>query len=611
MCRWMAWHGQPLLIDELLFKSPHGIVDQSLHCPDGRRADERRRVRPRLVRRLRRPGRLPAASPRRGRDANLRELAEHVKSPLFLAHVRAAIGSPVQQTNCHPFRHGRWLFVHNGYLGGFHAVRRELMLAIDPQLFADVHGSTDTEVVFQLALTLRPEEDPMSALERTVGLIEAVAERHGVPDAVQATFGVSDGATLWAVRYATAGPARSLFASSDAETVRSPVPGQPALPAARPRRPPDRLRAVLRPARPLAGDPRRQRRDRCAPAARSSTRPSVPSRSPEACPQHHETPAGRPKRSRHEPDPDHLPPASAAAIACAARPTSASSSVRGSSSSRPSWMRPTSGGIAGAQRGGERVRAGRPRVERDGRAVQLQQRQRAAADARDRPDHRAAGRRRQTLGARGERVLARGRASRAPASPRGRGPGRGRARASPRARRATACRSARRARADGAGRRRSRRARRRAARLAGRRAACRPRSRRPRRPRGPTAAPAARPPAARCRRPARPEPTSSMTGHAECAQRLDLDRLDEPDRAEVRRVDAQDRPGLRPQHGRVVRRPRPVRGAHLDHPRAGLGDDLGDPEARRRSRSPARARRRARARPPARRRRAASRLRSC
>ena len=51
------------------------------------------------------------------------------------------------------------------------------MLAIDPELFADVHGSTDTEVVFQLALTFGLEEDPIGALERTVGFIEATARR--------------------------------------------------------------------------------------------------------------------------------------------------------------------------------------------------------------------------------------------------------------------------------------------------------------------------------------------------------------------------------------------------------------------------------------------------
>ena len=153
-------------------------------------------------------------------DANLRELAAHVESPLFLAHVRAAIGSPVQQTNCHPFRRGRRLFAHNGYVGDFHAIRRDLMLAIDPHLFPDVQGSTDTEVVFALALTYGLEQDPIPALERTVGVIEATAVQRGVAPMVQGTFGVTDGETLWAVRYATEGRARTLFATEDTDTIR-------------------------------------------------------------------------------------------------------------------------------------------------------------------------------------------------------------------------------------------------------------------------------------------------------------------------------------------------------------------------------------------------------
>jgi glutamine amidotransferase len=160
-------------------------------------------------------------------DPNLRELAAHVESPLFIAHVRAAIGSPVQETNCHPFRRGRWLFVHNGYIAGFEHLRRDLMLELEPELFVDVHGSTDTEVVFNLALTLGLERDPVEALERTVGAIEQAADRRAIEGAVQGTFGVSDGTTLWAVRYATEGPARSLFASSDVETIRHLHPDNP------------------------------------------------------------------------------------------------------------------------------------------------------------------------------------------------------------------------------------------------------------------------------------------------------------------------------------------------------------------------------------------------
>src|SRR4051812_46997703 len=219
MCRWMAWLGQPVLIEELLFKTQHGIVDQSLHARMGAEPTNGDGFGmgwygvgdgPAVFRSV-----APAWS-----DANLRDLAAHVESPLFLVHVRAAIGSPVQESNCHPFRHGRWLFVHNGYIGGFRQMRRELMLAVDPELFADFHGSTDTEVVFALALKYGLEEDPIGALEATVGFIETTARRHGVPDAVQGTFCCSDGETLWATRYATIGPPRSLFASADAESIR-------------------------------------------------------------------------------------------------------------------------------------------------------------------------------------------------------------------------------------------------------------------------------------------------------------------------------------------------------------------------------------------------------
>jgi glutamine amidotransferase len=219
MCRWMAWLGQPILLEELLFNTQHGIVDQSLHARMGAEPTNGDGFGVGWYGLGQGPGVYRSVSPAWS-DPNLRELAAHVESPLFLAHVRAAIGSAVQQTNCHPFRHGDWLFVHNGYLAGFDHMRRDLMLALDPEQFGEIHGSTDTEVVFHLALTLGLEVDPVAALERTVGLIEAVARRHAVEGAVQASFGVSDGTALWAVRYATQGTPRSLFVSADVDTVR-------------------------------------------------------------------------------------------------------------------------------------------------------------------------------------------------------------------------------------------------------------------------------------------------------------------------------------------------------------------------------------------------------
>jgi glutamine amidotransferase len=224
----MGWLGQPIMLDELIFKTQHGIVDQSLHARMGAEPTNGDGFGLGWYGLGEGPGVYHSVSPAWS-DPNLRELAAHVESPLFLAHVRAAIGSPVQQTNCHPFRHGDWLFVHNGFIADFHELRRDLMIALTLEDFAAVQGSTDSEVVFHLALTLGLQDDPLGAMEQTIGCIEDLARRRGIDDAVQGSFGISDGETLWAVRYATGGHARSLFISSEVATIRKLHPENPRL----------------------------------------------------------------------------------------------------------------------------------------------------------------------------------------------------------------------------------------------------------------------------------------------------------------------------------------------------------------------------------------------
>ena len=92
-------------------------------------------------------------------DQNLRELTQAIESPLFFSHVRAAAGPPIQQTNCHPFRFQNWLFMHNGAIAGFGSVKRDLTFAVDPSLYPHITGTTDSEVLFHLALTLGLRED--------------------------------------------------------------------------------------------------------------------------------------------------------------------------------------------------------------------------------------------------------------------------------------------------------------------------------------------------------------------------------------------------------------------------------------------------------------------
>ncbi|MFF1445373.1 class II glutamine amidotransferase [Streptomyces sp. NPDC058295] len=223
MCRWLAYSGTPVLLETILYRPEHSLIDQSLHSkmgvettngdgfgvgwygPDGGDGT------PAVVREI-----GPAWSNR-----NLREIAGHVRSPLFFAHIRASTGSAVQQTNSHPFRHGRWMWMHNGAIADFHRMRRDLALSVDPQLFLDIEGSTDSEMMFFLALTLGLEEDPPGAVARMVGLVERTGRAHGVEYPVQMTVAVTDGERLWAFRYSSQGDSRSLFYSTRVETLRA------------------------------------------------------------------------------------------------------------------------------------------------------------------------------------------------------------------------------------------------------------------------------------------------------------------------------------------------------------------------------------------------------
>lgn len=227
MCRWLAYSGAPIFLDEVLFKTDHSLIDQSLHALDPFSTTNGdgfgvgwygTRELPGVYKDIR-----PAWN-----DNNLQALAAQIESPMFLAHVRATTGSPVQRTNCHPFSHEKWLFVHNGLINEYGKLRRDLAIAIAPEYFPLIQGSTDSELMFLLALTCGLDGDVKAGLERMAGLVEYTARLHGVGNALQMTLGVSDGESLYAVRYSTEGNSRSLFhsASRDATMEIAPDAGR-------------------------------------------------------------------------------------------------------------------------------------------------------------------------------------------------------------------------------------------------------------------------------------------------------------------------------------------------------------------------------------------------
>jgi predicted glutamine amidotransferase len=229
MCRWMAYSGGPILAHDLLFRPAHSIIDQSLHAKLGGvttngdgfgigwygNGDAT-------------PAVYKSTHPA-WNDENLREVATQIRTPLLFAHVRASSGTPIQRSNCHPFRYGRWLWMHNGSLARFAEVKRDLQEAVDPALYPMIEGTTDTETLFFLALTFGLTDDPPAAVARAVGFVEDVGRRHGVEYPVHMTAAASDGDSIWVFRYSSEKSTSSLYYSNDVSQVRALYPELDAL----------------------------------------------------------------------------------------------------------------------------------------------------------------------------------------------------------------------------------------------------------------------------------------------------------------------------------------------------------------------------------------------
>jgi glutamine amidotransferase len=224
MCRWIAYSGGPVPVAELLYGPEHSIVKQSLTSYEGAETTNGDGFGVGwYAEGATNPSRYRSTEPA-WNDGNLRDIVGELRSRLVMMHVRASSGAPVQLTNCHPFRHGRLLFMHNGVVEHFHQIRRELLLGLDASLFDHVQGTTDSELLMYLAIERGLETDPKGALERAVAHIEQTARDAGLDPMIQMSVAVADGEELCGVRYATHGEPRTLYHSSNLDTVRELYP---------------------------------------------------------------------------------------------------------------------------------------------------------------------------------------------------------------------------------------------------------------------------------------------------------------------------------------------------------------------------------------------------
>ncbi len=218
MCRWLAYLGQPIFLSELLFEPENSLIDQSLHARESISTTNgdgfgigwyAHRSEPGVFRDV-----LPAWN-----DENLQGIARQIRSGLFLAHVRASTGTSTSRSNCHPFRHGRWLFMHNGQIGGWWEVRRAIEALIAPEFYRLRTGTTDSEAMFCLTLSNGLDEDPERALARTVGQVERQMRNAGVKRPLRISLALSDSERVIALRYSSDRKSPTLYAGAGAETL--------------------------------------------------------------------------------------------------------------------------------------------------------------------------------------------------------------------------------------------------------------------------------------------------------------------------------------------------------------------------------------------------------
>jgi len=210
MCRFLAYQGEPIFLSDLVCAPAHSLIHQSMHADEGKTPTNGdgfglgwygERPEPGLYREIR-----PAWS-----DENLQSLCAQVRSRLFFAHVRASTGTSTTRANCHPFGHGRHLFMHNGQVGDYHRVKRRIEEMIPDSLYAHRQGTGDTEALFLVALADGLDADPIGAMARTLGRVLALMERAGTTQALRFAAAHSDGEALTCFRWSSDARPPSLY----------------------------------------------------------------------------------------------------------------------------------------------------------------------------------------------------------------------------------------------------------------------------------------------------------------------------------------------------------------------------------------------------------------
>jgi ergothioneine biosynthesis protein EgtC len=209
MCRLIAYKGVPIAMDQLIFAPHNSLVHQSYNAKE-------------LEEPLNGDGfgvgwYMPEIDPTPGifvstspawSNRNLRNIAPKIHSPVIFAHVRAASVGDTSESNCHPFQYQQFMCMHNGGVGGFTKLKREIRRSLSDEIYNWLRGQTDSEHFFALFLERiakkngkHTAKDMIKAVRDTIKHVENLKKKYKIKDSSYLNVVITDGHTVVGTRY--------------------------------------------------------------------------------------------------------------------------------------------------------------------------------------------------------------------------------------------------------------------------------------------------------------------------------------------------------------------------------------------------------------------------
>lgn len=228
MCRFIAYLGRPIIVDELLLKPSNSLVHQSFDAGE-------------MSQTLngdgfglgwyvhsisQQPGLFRSISPA-WNNSNLLYNAPLIRTDCMFAHVRAASVGAISEANSHPFHYRQYLMMHNGVIPQFQKIKRRLQSLLNEEMYLWVKGQTDSEHIFALLMQNLAEvrggsaeittEQARAGFQKTFDTIADLTQEAGTGDQVS-TFNImiTDGHRIFGSRFSSdpVREARSLYYSA-------------------------------------------------------------------------------------------------------------------------------------------------------------------------------------------------------------------------------------------------------------------------------------------------------------------------------------------------------------------------------------------------------------